>query len=93
MNAKDLTLNIAVNLDRISRFSQDGRVGRVHQFTKETEVYLDLLEKTPQKKAFKPTFITFSQQFRAAKSDLANPNQAEWALTWANILTHRSQLA
>lgn len=94
MNAEDLTLNIAVNLGRISRWAVEGKEERVKQFLQETEVYLAELENTPKSKRFMLTFNTFKNKFCLLKKNLnLNEEWAEEALTWANILTHRAKLA
>lgn len=94
MNAQDLTLNIAVNLGRLSRWAQDGKKTRINLFLKETQDYLDLLEKANIKPEFKKTFVSFKKNFRELqKNQDFNSDWAEQALTWANILSHRAKLA
>lgn len=94
MNARDLTLNIAVNLGRVSKWAIEGKNARVEQFLNETESYLHQLEKMPISEKFNPTLNAFKNKFYQLKS---NKNLDEiWAedvLTWANILTHRAKLA
>lgn len=94
MNAKDLTLNIALNLGRISRWVTEGKKRRIEQFLQETEEYLSALEKAPKNPRFEKTYKSFKNSFSVLK---VNPKlDAEWAeemLTWANILIHRSKLA
>ncbi|MBI3109637.1 hypothetical protein HYZ06_01210 [Candidatus Daviesbacteria bacterium] len=94
MNAEDLTLNIAVNLGRISRFAMEKRKERVKQFLQETENYLDKLEKTPKSDRFESTFANFKRKFESLKNNIElNKIWAEDILTWANILQHRAKLA
>ena len=94
MNAKDLTLNIAVNLGRVSRWAVEGKKKRIIQFLAETEDYLAQLEKTPLKPRFVKTFQLFQKAFKRLQSDIRlDEDWAEEALTWANILTHRAKLA
>ena len=94
MNAQELTLNIAVNLGRLSRWAQEGKTVRIVQFLDETEGYVNQLEKTKQNERFIKTFQSFRNNFIHLK---ATKNfDEEWAesmLTWANILTHRAKLA
>lgn len=94
MNAKDITLNIALNLGRISRWAIEGKRGRILQFLKETEQYLVNLDDAPKNSRFEKTYLSFKKAFPVLKN---NPRlDEEWAeamLTWANILTHRSKLA
>ena len=93
MTAKDLTLNIAVNLGRISRWAQAGKENGVRQFLNETEQYLNDLENEPKSDKFNSTYQVFKQKFDQMKSSKVDLSFAEDALTWANILTHRAKLA
>ena len=94
MTAKDLTLNIAVNLGRIAKFAQEGRKNRVDQFLNETETYLELLEKAKKHPRFKKTYDSFQKKFYDLKNNIElNDKWAEETLTWASILTHRAKLA
>ncbi|MBU1031920.1 hypothetical protein KKE03_03305 [Patescibacteria group bacterium] len=94
MNARELTLNIAVNLGRISRWAMEGKQIRISQFLEETAGYLKELENSPRNPRFEKTYQLFKNSFSVLKN---NPKlNYEWAedmLTWANILTHRSKLA
>lgn len=94
MNAQELTLNIAVNLGRLSRWAYEGKTQRVPFFLKETEDFLSQLEKAKKQSRFLPTFTFFKTEFAKLKqSKNLNKDWAEDALTWANILTHRAKLA
>lgn len=94
MNAQDLTLNIAVNLGRVSRWAVEGKENRIHQFLNETENYLKQLENTPKSNQFNHTFISFKKNFVKLKNNVElNDKWAEDTSTWANILTHRAKLA
>lgn len=94
MTAQEITLNIAVNLGRISRFAQEGRKNRIEQFLKETETFLKQLEVAKKNPRFEKTFTTFSKKFYDLKNHIElNDIWAEETLTWANILTHRAKLA
>lgn len=94
MNARELTLNIAVNLGRLGRWACEGRLNRLNQFLEETEGYINQLEKAPKSLRFQRTFDIFRENFNKFKSspqvDLV---WAESMFTWANILTHRASLA
>ncbi len=94
MNAEDITLNIAVNLGRLSRWAQEGKKARINQFLIETQEYIDKLDNTKVKPKFKKTLDTFKTNFTRLKrcSDY-DYDWAEQVLTWANILTHRAKLA
>lgn len=93
MNARDLTLNIAVNLGRLSRWAMEGKEARVNQFLFETEGYLNQLEKLDKSQKFQPTFDLFKKNFFNLKNNIKlDKFWAEDALTWANILTHRAKL-
>ncbi|MDP3763652.1 MAG: hypothetical protein Q8Q92_03325 [bacterium] len=86
-------LNIAVNLDRLSRWAQENRPGRVKQFIKDTDVYIGQLEETKLRPKFAKTFKAFKESFSNLKLREIDDNWAEDSLTWANILTHRAKLA
>ena len=94
MNAKELTLNIAVNLGRLCRWSMEGRRARVDQFLTETQKYLKALEAAPKSPRFLPTYEWFKRDFEILSHNVQmDANWAESMLTWANILTHRASLA
>lgn len=94
MNAQELTLNIAVNLGRLSRWAMEGKKARVSQFLSETEDYVNKLEGTPKSERFQHTFDSFKKQFNKLKSNVRMDQEwAEDSLTWANILIHRAKLA
>lgn len=94
MNAKELTLNIAVNLGRISRWAMEGKKVRIQQFLQETDAYIGDLEKATRNPRFEKTYKLFKKSFYVLKSNpKLNYEWAESMLTWANILTHRSKLA
>ena len=93
MNARDLTLNIAVNLGRIARWVGEGKTVRVTQFMTETEDFLDQLDEAKKSERFEKTFRLFKRSFENLKKKEPNDEWAEEALTWANILTHRAKLA
>lgn len=93
MNARELSLNIAVNLGRIGRLAYEGRRDRLEQFLKETEIYISQLETMPKTPSFQRTFDLFRKAFNNLKKDMRLDSVwAETAYTWANILTHRAQL-
>ena len=88
-----MALNIAVNLGRLGRWACEGKPARLQQFMKETEGFIDQLDKNAKSPRFQKTFDTFKANFtqlRSAKIDLV---WAEMMFTWANILTHRARLA
>jgi hypothetical protein len=93
MNAKELTLNIAVNLGRLGRWAGEGRDNRINQFLAQTEEYIIQLERLPKPSRFSRTFDMFRKSFNELKSakqfDLI---WQEMMFTWANILTHRASL-
>lgn len=94
MNAKELTLNIAVNLGRLCRWAMEGRRARVDQFLAETEEYVQALEAAPKSSRFLPTYEWFKKDFEFLRNNVQmDANWAESMLTWANILTHRASLA
>ncbi|PIP21182.1 MAG: hypothetical protein COX40_00770 [Candidatus Omnitrophica bacterium CG23_combo_of_CG06-09_8_20_14_all_40_11] len=94
MDAKEITLNIAVNLGRLCRWAMEGRKERVEQFLAQTEGYLKALESTPKSSRFLPTYEWFRNDFERLSRDVhMDADWAESMLTWANILSHRASLA
>ena len=94
MDARELTLNIAVNLGRLCRWAMEGRRARVDQFLVETEGYLKALESAPKSNRFLPTYEWFKKDFEVLSHNVQmDDDWAESMLTWANILTHRASLA
>jgi hypothetical protein len=93
MEAKELILNISVNLGRLCRWAMEGRRSRVEQFLAQTEEYVKALESLPKSPRFLPTYEWFKDDFKRLCHDVRM--DAEWAesmLTWANILAHRASL-
>ena len=94
MDAREIILNIAVNLGRLCRFAMEGRKERVEQFLAQTEEYLQALESAPKSSRFIPTYEWFRNDFQRLSRDVhMDADWAESMLTWANILTHRASLA
>lgn len=94
MNAEELTLNIAVNLGRVSRWAQEGKKDRIVQFLEETENYVKDLKDAKKKPGFQKTFQIFYKKFYDLKGSIeCNDIWAEETLTWANILSHRAKIA
>lgn len=94
MDAKEITMNIAVNLGRLCRWAMEGRKSRVDQFLSETEEYLRALDSAPKSFRFLPTYEWFKKDFERLRGNIRM--DADWAesmLTWSNILTHRAALA
>ena len=94
MDAKEITLNIAVNMGRLCRWSMEGRRARVDQFLIETQEYVQALDVAPKSDRFLPTYEWFKNDFELLRLNVEmNADWAESTLTWANILTHRASLA
>ena len=94
MNARELTLNMAVNLGRLSRWVGEGKLARVSQFIAETDEYLKLLEKSKKSERFEVTLKLFVKSFsKLRESKRYDDEWAEEALTWSNILSHSAKLA
>ena len=94
MTAQEITLNIAVNLGRLSRWVGEGKTTRVAQFMTETDEYLKLLQSAKKSVRFEKTLKAFSESFLRLKANYKYDQiWAEEALTWSNILTHRAKLA
>jgi hypothetical protein len=93
MEARQLTLNIAVNLGRLCRWAAERRRSRVDQFLTETEGFVQALDAAPKSARFMPTYVSFRKDFDRLRSDVRmDDDWAESMLTWANILTHRASL-
>ncbi len=92
-------LNIAVNLSRLSQWVYEGydkRVELINKFMKQTENYLNDLDKQKISEDFKPTLKRVKTEFNYLKETIQGQDRRLWAekaLTWANILTHRAKLA
>ena len=92
-------LNISVNLSRLSQWVWEGydkRVELINKFMKQTENFLNDLEKQDISNDFKPTLDRVRIEFSALKKTLQDQDKLFWAekaLTWANILQHRAKLA
>ena len=94
MDARELSLNIAVNLGRIGRWACEGRRNLIARFLEETEGYVRQLEQAPKSPRFQKTFDIFRETFTGLKRDMRMDSEwAEMMLTWADILAHRAQLA
>lgn len=94
MDAREIILNIAVNLGRLCRWAMEGRKERVEQFLAQTKEYLKDLESAPKSSRFLPTYEWFKNDFTRLSQDVhMNADWAESMLTWANILSHRASLA
>ncbi len=94
MQARELVLNIAVNLGRLSRWAMENRRSRVEQFLFQTEDFIKELEAAPKSFRFMPTYQWFKADFERLRQDMRmDEDWAESMLTWANILTHRASLA
>jgi hypothetical protein len=93
MEARELTLNIAVNLGRLCRWAMEGRRSRVEQFLAQTEEYVNALDSANKSQRFLPTFDLFKNDFKRLSQDVRMDREwAESMLTWSNILTHRASL-
>lgn len=93
MSSEELVLNIAVNMERLCRWSSEGNNKRVEQFITQTESYISMLENQPKRKAFLKTFENFKRKFfELKKKQKFDYVWSDDALTWANILTHRAKL-
>jgi hypothetical protein len=94
MENKDIVLNIAVNLGRLSRWAIEGNVSRIPRFIADTDYYIDLLKNNPVRSSFEPTQNKFINEYNSLKkASHYDEIWAEKSLTWSNILTHRATLA
>lgn len=93
-------LNIATNMGRVGGWVADSyksKASLIARFMDETEDFVNELDNKNVSSRFIPTLIRFKKEFTALKSEKVNEKNklawAEKALTWANILQHRSKLA
>lgn len=94
MDAREIVLNIAVNLGRLCRWAMEGRRARLEQFLSETKEYVKALDAAPKSERFMPTYKWFKEDFNTLSNDVnMDEDWAESILTWANILSHRAKLA
>lgn len=99
MTNKDKILDISVNLARVSDWilsENKEKQKRVDQFLKETHEILSSINQSEINDSFKSTFSAFNNEFEkllTGKGKIKRDEWAETALTWANILQHRSKFA
>lgn len=94
MTAQEATLNIAVNLGRLSRFASEGKIARVQTFLNDTDQYIDVLTRTEKSNQFLPTYNQFIPIYNELRTmNTYDYDWADTALTWASILEHRAKLA
>lgn len=89
MKPQEIILNVAVNLGRIGRFASEGRQARLQQFLTETKEFVQQLHHLP----IPPRFTKTQRQLEKWLDQVGAEVDPEEAYTWANILTHRAQLA
>jgi len=93
---KDKILDISVNLARVSDWIfSDTKQKRVDQFLGEISEYLQTISPNDLPLKFQSTFLKFQKEFQELLQDRNQKDIDEWAeraLTWANILQHRSKL-
>lgn len=92
-------LNISVNLARIAYWTADSlgtKKQLINRFMDQTKGYLNGLDQQNISGKFIPTLQRFKKEFDNLKAEeVTEKNKLEWAeraLTWANILQHRSKL-
>ncbi len=91
-------LNISVNMARIaSLVGSKDKADLVKKFMDQTSAYLEDISSQDVSENFKPTLKRFKEEFKELKNQGANNNNkalwAERALTWADILQIRANLA
>ena len=100
MSEKKKILNIAMNLNRVGNWAADDfdkKRGRIKSFLNQTTDYIGTVQTSKLKEPFKRTYDRFLQDYpkldKEAQSGTKNSDiWAEKAMTWGNILTHRSKL-
>lgn len=95
---RDRILDISVNLARVSEWilsENERKQSLVDQFLIETNNFVKDISKKNISSSFLPTLEQFKLEFEKLKKDRKQRDKKEWAeraLTWANILQHRSSL-
>lgn len=98
-STKDLILDISVNLARVSDWTlsdSELKKARVEQFLNETKEFVERINENSLSDKFRGTFLRFKEEFKEMLTEKNSTDKEEWAekaLTWANILQHRSALA
>ncbi|OGY22954.1 MAG: hypothetical protein A2172_03405 [Candidatus Woykebacteria bacterium RBG_13_40_15] len=98
MDNKAKILDIAMNLNRIGNWAvddYDGKKTRIITFLNQTTGYISSIDQSSFNQPFKKTFDRFLLEYsKLEKNAKAGPANtlfwAEQAMTWGNILTHRS---
>ena len=98
MDNKAKILDIAMNLNRVGNWAADDYVGkrkRINSFLDQTNGYISSIDVNSFKASFRNTYdkflLEYSKLEKEAKTGPANSLfWAEKAMTWGNILTHRS---
>lgn len=94
LSNQDIILNIAVNMDRLSKWAYEGKPARIKRFLEDTDMYVEMLKKAALQEHFLPTYYRFLGVYEFLKlSEHYDEVWSDQAGTWANILTHRAKLA
>lgn len=100
MDTKAKVLDIAMNLNRMGNWAADDYVAkqaRIKTFLESTTTYIQNLGSSRFPPSFAQTFSNFTKEYASLEKEaLKGPKDplvwAEKAMTWGNILTHRSKL-
>lgn len=100
LSNRDKLLDISLNLARIGNWtadSYDDKKNLINRFIKQTQDYINEIPEKDLSNDMRDVFDRFKNEFKRLKSEKINSSNkdvwAETALTWANILQHRSGLA
>ncbi len=100
VSVRDRILDISVNLARIGNWSADSYQQKeklIKYFLDQTGVYINEVKQAQLSSDVKPVFNHFIIEFQKLKQEKISKKNKDWwaerALTWANILQHRAQLA
>jgi hypothetical protein len=94
MTARDLILDIAVNLSRLGRFILENRTSRVHLFALETKNQLTQLSSHHLPRPLRAPIFKLTKLIDQMIIDKrSNTDLADSLFTYAAILTHRAKLA
>jgi len=98
MDNKAKILDIAMNLNRIGNWAADDYIGkrkRINSFLDQTSDYISSINSSSFNQPFKKTFDRFLLEYSKIEKNVKKGPEntlfwAEKAMTWGNILTHRS---
>ncbi|MEK7573482.1 MAG: hypothetical protein AAB531_03585 [Patescibacteria group bacterium] len=97
ISTKDKILDISLNLARVGNWTADAydqKKQLIARFMVQTQDYINNLSDKELNSLTRPVFKRFKKEFQDLRTEkIEDENKYSWAeraLTWANILQHRS---